>query len=258
MKKYLSFVILLVIIVAVFLFSGCNGIIIGSGHLQTETIDYSDFTLVDVSNAFEVEIIQSESFNVSLTADDNLLEYIRVSKAGETLKVDVISSGCNFTNHMVRITMPEIYGVKFSGAVHGIARDFSFAQDFSVNISGASSLKMNNMSVRNIKAEISGASHLSGEILAYDAEFDISGASTINFQGAADDVIIDASGSSRVEFDNFMVENVDISLSGASSSVINLSGRLDAALSGASHLSYIGAPIMGDLNISDASTLSKK
>jgi hypothetical protein len=56
----------------------------------------------------------------------------------------------------------------------------------------------------------------------------------------------------------FTVNNADVSLSGASNGTVNLSGKLDANLSGASKLEYIGEPTMGAINTSGASTISKK
>ena len=56
----------------------------------------------------------------------------------------------------------------------------------------------------------------------------------------------------------FMVNNADIRFSGASTGTVNLDGRLDADLDGASKLEYIGEPTMGTVNTSGASKLSKK
>jgi len=105
---------------------------------------------------------------------------------------------------------------------------------------------------------VSGASRVTGDITAGDVEFDISGASTIQLEGSANDIIADVSGASRFNLDDFTVNNADVDFSGASSGTINLDGRLDADLSGASRLWYIGEPVMGIINVSGASTLSKK
>jgi len=83
-------------------------------------------------------------------------------------------------------------------------------------------------------------------------------ASRSSLTGSASDLAIAASGASCVELDNFPVNNADVTLSGASRGTVNLDGRLDADLSGASKLSYIGEPTMGDINTSGGSTLSRK
>jgi hypothetical protein len=93
---------------------------------------------------------------------------------------------------------------------------------------------------------------------ASNIEFDISGASRIQLEGSANDMVASVSGASRLNLGSFTVNNADVSFSGASSGTINLDGRLDADLSGASRLSYIGEPTMGTINTSGASTLSKK
>jgi hypothetical protein len=71
-------------------------------------------------------------------------------------------------------------------------------------------------------------------------------------------MVADASGASRFNLDDFTVNNADVDFSGASSGTVNLDGRLDADLSGASRLWYIGEPNMGNIDTSGASTISKK
>jgi len=77
-------------------------------------------------------------------------------------------------------------------------------------------------------------------------------------EGSANDVVVEADGASRVKLAGFTVNNADVSLGGASNGTVNLSGKLDADLSGASKLEYMGEPRMGTINTSGASTLSKK
>ena len=87
--------VLLTVLLTSGLSVGCTGdagdIVEGSGNLDTQEMDFSGFTRVDVGHAFEVEIVQSASYSVSITADDNLFEYIEVSKKGEILKIGLKS-----------------------------------------------------------------------------------------------------------------------------------------------------------------------
>jgi len=99
---------------------------------------------------------------------------------------------------------------------------------------------------------------VTGDITAGNAEFDISGASSVELDGSANDIAADVSGASSLKLDDFTVSNANVDLSGASSGTVNLDGRLDADLSGASRLWYIGEPTMGDIDTSGASSVSKK
>ena len=59
---------------------GCfGGVVTGSGNPITENYNFSNFTRVEVGYAFEVDITRSASYSVSITAADNLFDYIEVS-----------------------------------------------------------------------------------------------------------------------------------------------------------------------------------
>jgi len=252
--------VLVAVLLTLGLLAGCvGGVVTGSGNLVTEEMDFSGFTRVEAGYAFEVEITQSDSYSVSITADDNLFEYIQVSKEGETLKIGRKPALSYISTTLrAKITMPDLYELSLSGATRGTVQGFSSSHDFILDLSGASSLDMVEMSAGDVEFDISGASRVTGDITAGDAEFDVSGASTVQLEGSATDIVVDASGASRAELAAFPVNNVDVTLSGASHGTVNLDGILDADLSGASKLSYIGEPTMGTINTSGASTLSKK
>jgi hypothetical protein len=56
---------------------------------------------------------------------------------------------------------------------------------------------------------------------------------------------------------DFNVYNAHIDFSGGSQGTINANGRLDATLSGGSHLSYAGNPALGNIDISGGASISK-
>ena len=256
--------VILAILVLVFLVSGllvgCQGVAVtGSGDLQTENYNFSDFTGVDVGSAFQVEIARSDSYSVSVTADDNLFQYIQVSKAGEKLKIGLKTlTMLGPATLKAKITMPQLRGLELSGATRGAVSGFSSTENLNVRVSGASTLDMAEISAGNVQFDVSGASKVTGDMTSGDVRFGLSGASTVQLEGSASDIVINASGASHIKLAGFTVNNADVRLSGASNGTVNLGGRLDADLGGASKLGYIGEPTMGTMNIMGASTLSKK
>ena len=218
---------------------GCPGGLVGSGNLETETYAFADFNEVEISSAFKFEIEQSSSYSINVTADDNIMEYVRVSQDGQTLKIGLRTvMWLGPVTLKVSVTMPELSGLDVSGASRGTVSDFSSTQDLDITVSGAS--------------------RVTGDLVAGNVEFDISGASTIQLEGSASDMNANVSGASSLNLDDFTVNNADVDFSGASSGTINLNGRLDADVSGASRLWYIGEPTMGTIDTSGASTISKK
>jgi hypothetical protein len=227
------------VISAVLILRGLPGGLVGSGNLETEEYAFTDFTEVEIGTAFEFEINQSSSYSINITADDNVMDYVQVSQDGQTLKirlgrVAILGS----VTLRASVTMPQLHGLTASGASHGTVSDFSSNEDLDITVSGAS--------------------RVTGDITAGNVEFGISGASTIQLEGSANDIDANVSGASRFNLDAFTVNNADVNFSGASSGTVNLNGRLDANLSGASTLWYIGEPTSTDINTSGGSTVSKK
>lgn len=253
MKRVIALV--MAVTIAAGLLTGCT-IVKGSGILRTEVMDFGDFTRVEVGYAFEVEIVQSDQFSVSITADDNLFEYIRVSQQGTTLKVGVKPAVVfRSATYRAEITMPELRYLEISGATRGTVSGFESVEDLDIEVSGASSLDMDGMVAGDTTFDVSGASTVVGEIIAQDVDFDISGASTVRLSGTAEDIRLDLSGASHVEMADLLVTSADIDFSGASSGTVHVDGSLDVELSGASSLTYLGNATLGDVDISGASSL---
>jgi len=217
------------------------GLVVGSGELVTEEKDFTDFTIVEVGWGFEVEISQSDSYSINITADDNILEYIEVSSPGNKLTIGLKwGYGYQNVNLRAKITMPDLYDLEFSGGTHSIIEGFSTSHEFVLELSGGSSL-------------------IGNFTTSGDAQFTLSGGSRlIELDGAANNLRISASGGSQLELSNFPVHNASVNVSGGSRANINLDGRLDADLSGGSHILYVGDPIMGIINMSGGSTASEK
>jgi len=229
--------------------------------MKTEKMDFRDFTHVDAGHACELEVICSDSYSVSVTADDDTIKSVEVTKEGETLKIRRSLSlfrGLISGTFSVKITMPVLRGLDLSGASKGTVSGFSSKSSLGANLKGASSLAMLNMSAGDMKFKLSGASKVTGQIKGADAEFNLSGASKVELEGSAGNIVIDASGASHVDLTGFHVDSANVKLSGASHSTVNTDGQLDADLSGASKLHWLGKPIMGDMKTSGASTISNK
>ena len=257
MKKAMAAALVAVLLASVPLVSCAVVVVRGSGNMATNEYNFSDFTRVEVGSAFQVDIEQSDSYSVSVTADDNLFSYISVYKQGKTLKMGLKTAQFVNVTIKAKITIPQLSALDLSGAVQGTVSGFSSTENMDIKLSGASVLKLVSISLGDVEFDVSGASHIDGDITANDVNFDLSGASSVQVLGSASDIVVDASGACYVLLDNFAVNNADVSLSGASTGVVNMDGRLDADLSDASRLRYIGEPTMGQISTSGDSTLSQ-
>jgi predicted secreted protein len=230
------------------------------GTMSTKEYQIDGFTKIEVSAAFEVEINQGEIYSVRVTSDD--FRHVRVEKVGNTLQVgrQGIEWFAPFQQQpKAYITVPSLESVYFSGATKGTLNDIQTTSELSIKISGASNLEMTNVGVGGLNVELTGASTLKGSIKVIgDARLEVSGASKLELSGVVRDIKATISGASRAELYEFAAQNTGMEVSGASNAYVNLNGRLDAKVSGASTLAWTGNPIMGDINTSGASTLRRK
>ena len=57
-----------------------SGLLAGCGPVRTQTYNFTDFTRIEVGYAFQVEVIQSNSYGISITAPEDLLTIFRSLK----------------------------------------------------------------------------------------------------------------------------------------------------------------------------------
>jgi len=210
---------------------------------RSEDFKFQDFSGVEVVGAFEVEIVQAEAYGVNIYAEDRMFRNIEVSRDGDNLKVRQSRHIGWLTQIMssrprLKITLPVLKKLRLSGASRADIRGFNSPEPFGLELSGASST--------------------AGDIASGNAEIKLSGASNARLTGSAKDVVIDAAGANHLDLRSFPVNNAAIKLSGTSHLAATVNGRLDARLSGVSHLSLSGNPAMGNIRTSGASQLVKE
>ena len=190
----------------------------GSGHMATEVRELRDFSSVDVSSVFQVEIIAQSEFHVEVEADDNLLQFIETEVRNGELHIS-LDKGVKTSNPLrVRIGVPNIERLEASGAT-----------------------KVFISNLKNSKIEV-----------------DTSGASKIELSGETGQLIVDVSGASHINATDLKAVDAVVDASGASRVNVNVSGELNSEASGASNINYTGDPTNVIKRTSGASSVSRK
>ncbi|NLE90878.1 MAG: hypothetical protein GX602_08145, partial [Dehalococcoidales bacterium] len=97
-----TIIVLSIVMLVLGLFAGsCYGAIRGSSKIVNRTFDFENFTRVEASSAFTVEISRGSTYSVSVTADDNLFEFIRVNELDGVLKIDMLPGYSYFPSALV-------------------------------------------------------------------------------------------------------------------------------------------------------------
>lgn len=215
--------------------------VVGSGHTVTIEKDFTDFTKVSVGYAFAVNITPSDTYKVTITVDDNLEKHLDVAVRGDTLRIG-FKPGVNLNLRgdtlRAEIAMPRLEGLELNGASRGTVTGFR--------------------SDARLALELSGASTLGGDIQAGDVQMQLSGASKATLKGSGGAMRLEASGASRADLAEFATKDTQVEVSGASSAIVNVDGKLDANASGASQVRYTGSPSLGRIDVSGASRVKQQ
>jgi len=191
---------------------------VGSGHLQTQQYNLTDFTAVSASGGFTVQVTQGSTYGVKVTTDDNLIQYLNVREEGNTLLLELKPGfGYQTTELKAEVTMPYLRSIYLSGGSTLTSQEFNSSDNLLV---------------------------------------DLSGGSRVTMAGSAKDLTVTASGGSNINLSNFTVQNASVDMSGGSQCIVNLNGTLNASLSGGSQLHYKGNPTLGRIDTSGGASIS--
>ena len=91
MKRILLTVVFVAILLSGATLMGCKAVPLdeAAGPIRTETYDFTDFTGIEIGNAFKLEVTASMNYSVTITAREKTLDNITVSRDGDTLKIGV-------------------------------------------------------------------------------------------------------------------------------------------------------------------------
>ncbi|MDV2988760.1 MAG: DUF2807 domain-containing protein [Dehalogenimonas sp.] len=248
---------LMVSVTGCFSISCSIGSIVGRGPVETQTFDFSGFTRVQAATAFEVNIVRSDEFSVSVTTNENIFDYLALERTGDTLYVQLKAGSYTLASLKATITMPDLFSVDVSGASSATVSGFSYSHALTLKASGASSVELADMQSGELELLISGASRITGSINSGNGSFNISGVSTLEISGSGGNLVVTGSSVSSVILREFIAGNISVSYSGATSGSVNANGELDVLLSGASSLRYFGNPTLGDVNVSGGSSINQ-
>jgi hypothetical protein len=210
--------------------------LVGSGNVITKEVEVGDFSRIDASAAFEVNVTVGETPSLTLRIDDNVEPRLDVGVSGDTLRIGVKSPlGVMNATLEADVVVTSLEGIEGSGAVNVQLDD---------TISGDS-----------LEVRLSGASTTNGSLEVETLDVELSGASNVDLTGTAGSVTANASGASTVDLSGLEAEEAEIELSGASNGTVNVTGTLSAAASGASHLEYRGSPNVTRSETSGASSI---
>lgn len=156
-----------------------------SGPMQEQAKEFTvtDFNRLEISNDFDVTIVQGNSYSIKANGDRRNIDDLILRRYDNTLRIKYDNDG-HAENRQYKtylsITMPSLNGVLLSGAA--VTRISGATKDFDATLSGASELMAFDFETETVTIEVSGASH--AEVFATQRlKANASGASKVRYRG---------------------------------------------------------------------------
>jgi hypothetical protein len=195
--------------------SGRNSIR-GSGVSKTETRTAGDFRKIAVRGSCDVSVSVGSAAGLTVTADDNLLEYVVTEVRDGTLVVEMKSGSYSPSVHMkVSATVPALDAIAIHGSsdvdVTGLSGDrFELSVEGSgdakasgkvgtvvAKVAGSGDLNLSNVEARDATVEVSG----SGDVEVWSTEsltVSIAGSGDVGYKGDPPRIAKSVAGSGSV------------------------------------------------------------
>jgi Putative auto-transporter adhesin, head GIN domain len=202
--RKLAVILILVPVVA----AGCHyhmhSGISGSGKRALQKRDVASFSSISTQGAFDIEVVCQKPVSLEIEGDDNVLPLVTTEVSNNVLYIKNTQSYSVHDPISLRISVPNLEAATVSGAGK-------------LNISG----------VKNEKFEL-----------------DSSGAPTIRVSGDTKVVDIDTSGAAKIDTHRLHASQAVVDSKGVSKVELAASDTLNVTISGPSHVTYEGDPVV--------------
>ena len=213
----------------------------GNGNITTIKKSVGDYESLDMAGFFDVKLIEGKEGNITITGEENLLEY-RVAEVKDGKLILKTEKGVNLQpshRNGIKITIPveQINSVYLSGSGDITSEKTLTADSFKATISGSGDISLD-LAVKELKTSISG----SGDI---------------ELTGNTDIFDLSISGSGDIDAFRLAANHVDVSVSGSGDIEVTANKSIKARVSGSGDINYRGNPEKVDTKSSGSGDISK-
>lgn len=194
----------------------------GNGIIVAETREIiEEFTMVSASEGLDVYVTQGNDFDISVEADENILDLIGTDINNGKLKIHAIENIGRATKK-VYVTLPTVTGLYASSGSHLVTE--------------------NKIQADKLEIDASSGALLNADVNVSDMEVDASSGANISLSGTANALYVDGSSGANIKATDLMTVACNAGASSGANISIHVSENLTADASSGGNISYKGDP----------------
>jgi hypothetical protein len=216
----------------------------GNGLSQTVVRRVAGFNNIENSTSIDVIYHKADTFGITITADENLIESISTETISNKLVIRTKGSKCLDFNTRPRITIssPSLQTVTASGSATFIADEVS-GSSVTVKMSGSGEISIARIAATDLTISLSGSGDIkSNDCMSANADVFLSGSGGITLAGQSENSNLKISGSGKINTENFALQSADITITGSGDVYTSVENTLTAFISGSGNIYLKGNP----------------
>lgn len=206
-----------------------NGIVVEENRTVRE-----DFTEISASEGLHVYVTQADDFEITVEADENIIDLIGTDIKNGRLRVHAIENIGRATKK-IYVSLPEVTALKSSSGAHLNTK--------------------NTLETDKLEIDSSSGSNLNVEFVAGDVDIDASSGANLNLLGEAKVAYIDVSSGGNINARQLDTKTCHADASSGGNLSVSVSESLTADASSGGNISYSGqASVQSKKNLSGSIT----
>lgn len=231
----------------------------GSGRLVVRTTEVPPFHEVEASRGVQVILTDGEPGSATISADDNLLEYVSVRSAGERLVIGLDPKLVSVSNPHITVTLPTDGRIRLLEASSGAgieAQRVLTASELKLHASSAACLRVETEAKR-CEAEASSGAGIEARLRSEEGCAHVTSGARIDFSGTADRCKAEASSGGHFDGRNLTTSQCNVRASSGANASVHCTDQIDAHASSGGHITYTGS-CTGSTTASSGGSIRKR
>lgn len=258
MKRNLSLLlILLFFIPSLACGSFTTSSVSGSGNIETQMIDVSNFDRVILEGFGDVYIDQKQTYSLSVQTDDNLVSLLDIQVRSNELRLGIKQGVEVHPTQSItyNITVPELNSVALSGSGNFYLEPMK-SSNLTVSMAGSGNIDIKGLNAGNLSIDLNGSGNITIEdINAKIVDASLKGSGDIKLEGSANTQNVTIDGSGNYLAGSLQTNTADVSVPGSADVTVWVNDELKIRVNGSGDIQYYGKPIV-DQNVSGSGNIT--
>jgi hypothetical protein len=190
---------------------------------ETKTIETGDFTGLFLEGAFGVQLIQGTTPSLEVrTSDPKAFEYLEVTNERGLLHLHVDRKPFDFSRIKLYVTFESLERLRIFGGIHLDTRGY--------------------LDLEHIEMLVEGGAKVNVQLKARGVELENRGGVLCELGGVSESLDIRLAGAGHIDAGELRARDVNFKIEGVGTGVVHATKTLNAQISGAGKIKYLGNP----------------